>query len=460
MAGERTYRSTYSMKMALRVVMLLAFGLPMFATEAVACQCGGEGKPCEEYWKASVVFAGVVTGSARVTLDQGDYTTYKKVVDLKVDQAYKGIGGAEVQVITGLGDADCGYGFRLGERYLVYAFRSKDNKLQTSICTRTRPISEADEDLDYIRGISLAPRGSIVFGEVNRRDQSASDYRVVPVEGATIIIEGIIEGQSKRVEVITDSKGQYKVSALPPGAYKVKIKPPEGLSTYNPERETTVSDRGCAQVGFWVEADTRITGKVSDLQSKPISDLLIELVPAKPAPNGSYPQFVRTDNEGRYEMKLVQPGRYLLGVRIFGSAGSTYVPYPRTYYPGVPDESRATFITIAEGQVIRDVDWQLPPALIEKRLEGVVIWPDGQPVKGATVWLKEIEYADKDMPYRVNTDEQGNFSFKVYAGMKYSLLAIYDSETKGKQKRSAVLEIRVAENPEVVKLIISRADSP
>ena len=445
--------------MALRVLILLAFGLPIFSTEAAACQCAGEGKPCEEYWKASVVFAAVVTGSSTTTVTEGDNAFSQRLVHFRLDRAYKGIEGAEVQVMTGLGGGDCGYGFRLGEKYLVYAFRSTDKKLHTSICTRTRPLSEADEDLEYIRGISLAPRGSMIFGEVTRRDQNA-DRRRRPVEGAAIIIEGIIEDQSKRVEVVTDSKGQYKVSALPPGAYKVTINPPEGLSIYNPERETTVSDRGCAEVGFWVEADTRITGRVSDLQRKPISNLLIELVPAKPAPNPSYPQFVRTDKEGRYEMKLVQPGSYLLGVRIFGSAGSTYVPYPRTYYPGVPDESRATTITIAEGQVIDNVDWQLPPALIEKKLEGVVIWPDGQPVKGATVWLKEIEYADKDMPYRVDTDEQGHFSFKVYAGMKYSLVAIYDSETKGKQKRSDVLEIRVAENPEVVKLIISRADSP
>jgi hypothetical protein len=436
--------------------MLLALGLPMFVSEAFACQCAGEGKPCEEYWKASIVFAGLVTGSATVTLKEGDYTTYKRVVDIKVDHAYKGIGGSEVQVLTGMGDSDCGYGFRVGEKYLVYAFRTEDNKLETSICTRTGPLSEADEDLDYIRGISRAPRGSLIFGEVSRRDQYAEDGQSKPVEGVKITIQG----QSKRIEVVTDSKGQYKASGLPPGTYKLKIKPPEGLSIYNPESETTVSDRGCAEVGFWVEPDTQITGKVSDLQSKPISNLLIELVPVKPASNSSYPQFIRTDNDGRYEIKLVKPGRYLLGVRIFGSAGSTYVPYPRTYYPGVPDEARATIITIAEGQVINDVDWQLPPALIEKTLEGVVIWPDGQPVKGATVWLKEIEYADKDMPYRVTTGEQGDFSFKVYAGMKYSLLAVYDSETKGKQKRSAVLEIRVAENPEIVKLIVSRADSP
>jgi hypothetical protein len=218
-----------------------------------------------------------------------------------------------VQVVTGLGDSDCGYGFRVGEKYLVYAFRDEDNKLETSICTRTRPLSQADKDLDYIRGISLAPRGSIIFGEVSRRDQYAADGRHRPVEGAKITIEG----QTKRTEVVTDSKGQYKASGLPPGAYRLKIKPPEGLSIYNPERETTVSDRGCAEVGFWLEPDTQITGKVSDLQSKPISNLLLELVPVKPASNSSYPQFVRTDNEGRYEMKLVHPGRYLLGVRIW-----------------------------------------------------------------------------------------------------------------------------------------------
>jgi hypothetical protein len=182
----------------------------------------------------------------------------------------------------------------------------------------------------------------------------------------------------------------------------------------------------------------------------------MELVPAKPAPSGSFPQFVRTDSEGRYELKLVPAGRYLLGVRIYGSAGSTYVPYRRTYYPGVFDESQATVINIAEGQVIDAVDLHLPPPLIERKLEGLVAWPDDQPVKGATVWLKEIEYPNNDMPYRATTDDQGRFSFKVYEGMKYSLFATVDSETKGKQKRSDTLEIRITENPEILKLIIAR----
>ena len=155
-------------------------------------------------------------------------------------------------------------------------------------------------------------------------------------------------------------------------------------------------------------------------------------------------------------MKLVKPGRYLLGVRIYGSAGSTYVPYPRTYYPGVNDESRATVITIAEGQTLNEVDLQLPPRLIEQKLEGIVSWPDSQPIMGATVWLKETEYPNHDMPYRVTTDEKGLFSFKVYEGMKYTLNAIFDSETKGKQRRSETLEVRPSGNPGIVRLTIPR----
>jgi hypothetical protein len=442
--------------MALRVFVFFALGLTLLAGEATACDCRGGITPCQEYFEASAVFVGVVTGSSRATLDQGDHQFPQRLFQFRLEQAYRGIAGKEVSVITGMGNGDCGYDFRVGEKYLVYAFRTSDNKLSTSICTRTRLFSEAQEDLDYIRGLSTAPRGSIIFGEVNRVNRNSSDERLTPVEGAKISIVG----SSKRVEVITDSKGQYSAAELPPGAYKVKLNLPEGLSIYDPEREANVSDRGCARVGFWVEADTRITGKVFDLQGQPIPNVLLELVPAKPAPNQLFPQFVRTDSEGKYEMKLVKGGRYLLGVRIYGSAGSTYVPYRRTYYPGVFEESQATVITIAEGQVINAVDLHLPPPLIERELEGIVTFTDEQPAKGATVWLKEIEYPNNDMPYRATTDDQGRFSFKVYEGMKYSLVAIIDSETKGKQKRSDALEIRATETTEVIKLMINRADSP
>ena len=127
MVRGRVSRRTYGVRITLRVVVFFFLWLPMFTSEAAACDCAfGGGTPCQDYWEVSAVFVGVVTGSSRVTVDQGGYAHTQRLVQFSLDRAYKGIEGAEAQVITGLGDADCGYGFRLGEKYLVYAYRDKE----------------------------------------------------------------------------------------------------------------------------------------------------------------------------------------------------------------------------------------------------------------------------------------------------------------------------------------------
>src|ERR1700752_2447830 len=117
-----------------------------------ACTCGGGGAPCESYGTASAVFAGTVIGE-RVSKQpkQGDRTEIDwipRAVKFSVEQAYSGVTGTEVEVYTGRGGGDCGYGFQIGQRYLVYAYRHED-RLTTSICTRTRLFSNATEDLAF-----------------------------------------------------------------------------------------------------------------------------------------------------------------------------------------------------------------------------------------------------------------------------------------------------------------------
>jgi hypothetical protein len=153
-------------------------------------------------------------------------------------------------------------------------------------------------------------------------------------------------------------------------------------------------------------------------------------------------------------MKLLKPGRYYLGVRIAGSAGATY---PQTYYPGVKDRSQATVITIGEGQRIELEELILPARFIERTLNGIVVDADGTPVAGATVWLKERQYNDSDMPYRRETDSEGRFSYPVYEGIKYELNAYVDS-TERREKSSAPLEIVITSNPEPIKLVIKKVN--
>ena len=54
--------------------------------------------------------------------------------------------------MTGLGGGDCGYGFRAGERYLVYAISRPGGLWLTSICSGTSPIEDAATALRFLTG--------------------------------------------------------------------------------------------------------------------------------------------------------------------------------------------------------------------------------------------------------------------------------------------------------------------
>lgn len=405
--------------------------------------------PCEAYWNSSAVFLGTVNNSTTTTVKQGEFNDARRVFRFTVDTAFRGVAGREVEVVTGFGDADCGYGFQLGRQYLVYAHRNDAKVLSTSICSRTRPASEATDDLAYFRELSKAPPEGTIFGEVklNRRQETAG-HEPAPMKGVRILIGAA----DKSYEAITDEKGKYEVSGVTGGTYRVKVELPAGTNIHNSEREVTVAARGCAQATFWLEPDTRVTGRVMDAQGLPASDVLMELVPVKDDQTG-FPSYVRTGTDGRYEMKLVHPGRYLLGVRIAGSAGSTHVPFPQTYYPGVSDRSGATIVSISEGQHFEADDLILPPRLIERQLNGIVRDSSGKAVRGATVWLKDTQYINADMPYRKETDAEGRFSFLVYEGMKYSLNANLDEVGRARRQSDSV-DLIVSANPEPLTLVL------
>ena len=434
----------------MKFLLASALCLTAFATQAIACQCVGPQRPCEAYGDASAVFVGTVTFITSTKVKEYGSEFTKRLVRLHVDRAIKNVDTADVEFTTGWGDADCGFPFRLGGQYMVYAHGEK-GKLSTSICTRTGVFANASSDLEYIEGLSKAAPGGTISGQVILR---RADYEypnpLPPVKDAKILLKG----PGKQLEQKTDAEGVYSISGLSPGKYKVTVELPDGLSIYNPEIELELFDRGCREVYFAAEPDTRITGKVLDAQAMPAADVLMELVPTH-RQEKAFPDYVRTDKEGRFVMKLVKPGRYYLGVRIAGSAGSTYVPYPQTYYPGVKDRSQATVLTINEGQQIRLDELVLPPRFVERTLNGAVVDADGKPVANAVVWLKERQYNDSDMPYRRDTDSEGRFSYPVYEGVKYELSAYVES---GGQhvKKSGTFEIVITSNPEPVKLVLKQ----
>src|SRR5687767_9448321 len=190
--------------------------------------------PCEAYWKASAVFLGTVTYTTTTTTKRGEFDFHSRIFRFTVDKAFRGAEAKEVEVLTGSGGGDCGYGFQLGGQYLVYAYRDNANRLATSICSRTRPAADAAADLAFFRDLPKAEPGGTIFGEIKlqrRNDTNGSD--VTPLKGVKLLLVG----PGKDYEAITNETGKYNVSAVQPGTYRVIVKPPEGTSVHQAEQE-------------------------------------------------------------------------------------------------------------------------------------------------------------------------------------------------------------------------------
>src|SRR5215207_4652886 len=91
------------------------------ATQVIACSCAGGMRPCEAYGNASAIFVGTVTPSTNITVNEVGYETKRKV-RFHVDRALKNVETSDVEVVTNWGEPSCGYGFRLGGQYVVYAY--------------------------------------------------------------------------------------------------------------------------------------------------------------------------------------------------------------------------------------------------------------------------------------------------------------------------------------------------
>lgn len=251
------------------IFLLALFIVGLCSAEARACSCAGESAPCQEYWESAAVFIGTVIEDRLVPFKEGDRERQTRAVRISIDEAFRGVEGAEVEVLTALSSAACGFGFSRAQQYLIYAYRSEsDQKLHTNICTRTRAISEADPDLVYIRGLSKAKPGGTISGQVfhyHRNEQGISTNP--PLVGVRVTIAG-----PEKYEAVTDEKGAFKIECVEPGEYTVVPAAPAGLATRGPVTKIKVADRGCAVVHFWLESNARISGRVINPQGLPVNE--------------------------------------------------------------------------------------------------------------------------------------------------------------------------------------------
>src|SRR5688500_17811072 len=319
---------------------------------------------CTQGWKSGhVVFAGTVTGKLNTTIPArgGSYSYYQNAFQFSVSESFRGpaIAGQEFTVHTGMGGGDCGYEFKIGTSYLVYA-SEYNGKVVTNICTSTAPAARMQHVMRELRALGKGERAADLFGMIGTSSLSVGvdPMELKPLAGKKVRVIGT-HGSER--STTTDDDGVYAFHNLPVDTYRLEVDPPTGMSTWQRNRgeiyKVEVGAEGISgcPASLTFSADGRIKGRVVDEDGNGVAGFITtERVDEKEREIARYRgggMGYTTDN-GDFELWLLYPTRYRL---VFHPKISGRVDFR---VPAVKSE----VITIALGQRIDNFRLKVPRA--------------------------------------------------------------------------------------------------
>jgi hypothetical protein len=351
----------------------------------------------------------------------------------------------------------------VGRKYIVYAYRTKEGELKAGICSRTRPLEEAQSDLDYFHGLAASKATSSIYGlAVDAFSQQFNAWRLaedLPAAGLSevaVLLEG--EGIQRRAQ--TGQDGRFRFDDLPSGDYRLTASREwYSLSDWFVRPEPyKVHSRGCAFVLLPFQIDRRIHGRVFNRHGDPVANAHVQLVPTRMQYGEDFPFTVAhatSDKNGNYEIKNIRTGEYYVGVNLLYDLPKDS-PQPRTFHPGVAGIDRAKRIRVGYGAERHEADIALTEPLRPRTFSGVVEWQDGRPAANVDVFLEEPP--QRFTMIRATTDDTGRFGVDGFTGTDYYVRATDHSPTGFRQDAHCAEPVYVRAGDEAasnLKLVLS-----
>ncbi len=270
-----------------------------------------------------------------------------------------------------------------------------------------RELTERAKDqalrLRGLPGVLLAPRGSgAVKGVVKALVPSVGEK---PLPGAELALVASESGQETRIEGTSGEDGSFSLAPVPARVgYVLRARQPPYKDQFVPA--IAVSDGVATDVGTIVfGAATTLDGRVTDAAGRPLSGALIavERDGGKTAAldlarilrdlvlsTGPLAE-ARTDADGRFTLKGLPPGRYLV----------------RATHPGHASASVSGVVVTADGDS-SDVRVVLDPG---SGFEGRVSDASNAPIEGARIVAVEFQPEGRHAPDRqeTKTDAEGRW---------------------------------------------------
>lgn len=330
----------------LHIVTSAAILVTIGSSSAQACSCVGVGPACTEITKEHVqaIFAGKVEAvragqPANPADTEAVFGTVQ--VTFTVAETFKGTASGTVTIRTASSSSACGYHFKTGERYLVYASQ-RGEEFYTSICSRTMSLAAAGLDLKYLRQWRQMPDVVSIFGEYKKytfdpsfkpsfqpsimdhyRPAEDTYHAMAPLTGEVITV---ISASGERRTAIVDAAGNFSFRDLAPGKYSIvatvpaRMAPPSGYAAGLGSFEVVeLTPRSCAELVLRTSPDGRIRGRVMDHNGNPIQHVWIRLERkgARQDELGARFTIYEIAEDGSYQTGPLPPGEYILYAEVW-----------------------------------------------------------------------------------------------------------------------------------------------
>jgi Tissue inhibitor of metalloproteinase len=448
--------------MMTRPVLLACLTLASFLllrATAVACTCLPIGPACQAFWTTDAVFDATVEAVEPVkpvdsTAPKSPQAWGENIVKLSVRQSWKGVGAGPVEVVTADNSAACGYQFKPGRRYLVFASkRPDDGRWSVSLCSGTREFDGTGDSAAFLASLSQPPSGGRIFGSVRafeRRFDPANSAVERPVDAVVRLLSG---GSERRAVA---ANGRFEFAGLEAQRYRLELELPDGFITNAAGRDVEIANpQACAEEDYRLTSAGRIIGHLLTANGRPAAGVRVEVTDPDVRPDPAYglPIVAATaDTAGDFEIIEIPPGRYIVGINLL-DLPSNVNQYARTLYPSVG--TVGDVVSVGTGGATDLGTWRLPPPLGVVKVEGVAALEDGSPAAGFYVGVRDVTgnpVEDARGAGGAMVDGRGHFVLELRQGRTYTFMA--------RDKSSALLSVRGprlvvgTEPPAPVRLVV------
>jgi protocatechuate 3,4-dioxygenase beta subunit len=250
--------------------------------------------------------------------------------------------------------------------------------------------------------------------------------------------------EAKGVEAKSDDDGIYRITDVAAGHYYINVLTPGFVVIVGAGADlrgkilTIAAGEKLENINFELRREGVITGRVTNSNGDPVVREWVELIKlgddGKPQPSPFNPPDPRmTDERGVYRITGLPEGRYLVSVGVSpeeSGARRQYrtSSYPKTFYPGAPDQSQAKAVEVKEGFENADVDISGVVAKKAYEISGRVVHADtGEPAEGVMVFYgamsKDRGVISGWRPSKERSNTEGEFQIQGVAPGKYAVYA-------------------------------------